>query len=212
MKPRIDYTLYLVTDRGLMSADSIENCVERSVAGGCTVVQLREKDAPSLEFYQTALRVRGITARLGVPLIINDRADIALAVGADGLHIGQGDLPYEAARKIVGREMVVGVSASSLAQAVAAARAGADYLGVGAFFATGTKTDAALMGLDELRLIRRQVSIPLVVIGGINKTTIPRFRGSGIDGIAVVSAVVSQPDEAAAARELKALFESELRQ
>ncbi|MCL2857855.1 MAG: thiamine phosphate synthase [Oscillospiraceae bacterium] len=208
MKPNIDYTLYLVTDRGLMSAESIESCVGRSVAGGCTVVQLREKDAPSLEFYKTAIRVREITARLGVPLIINDRADIALAVGANGLHVGQDDLPYEAARKIVGHEMVVGVSAGNLEQALAAAHAGADYLGLGAFFATDTKTDATLMSIDELKLIRRQVSIPLVAIGGINKATIPQFASSGIDGIAVVSAVVSQPDETAAARELRELFES----
>lgn len=208
MKFKIDYTLYLVTDRGLMSAQTIEGCVERAVAGGCTVVQLREKDATSLEFYETALRVREITARLGVPLIINNRADIALAVEADGLHIGQDDLPYEAARKIVGDNMVVGVSAGSLPQALAAAQAGADYLGVGAFFATDTKADAHIMSMDELRLVRERVSIPLVAIGGINKGTIPSFAGSGIDGIAVVSAVVSQPDEAAAAHELKALFES----
>jgi len=191
-----------------MTAASIEDCVERAVVGGCTVVQLREKDAPSGEFYRTALRVREIATRLGVPLIINDRADIALAAGADGLHIGQDDLPYEAAREIMGENAIVGASVSSLEQALDAAMRGADYLGVGAFFATDTKTDATLMTMDELRLIREQVSIPLVAIGGVNKTTIPQFAGSGLDGIAVVSAVVSQPDETAAARELRALFES----
>ena len=207
MKPKIDYTLYLVTDRELMRAQSVEACVERAILGGCTAVQLREKDAPSLLFYDTALRVKEITARHGVPLIVNDRADIALAVDAEGLHIGQDDLPYRAARDIVGPDKIIGVSVSDLPQALAAVEMGADYLGVGAMFSTGTKADAHLTSMDELRRIRERVSIPIVVIGGINKATIPLFRGTGIDGIAVVSGIVSQPDEAAAARELKALFE-----
>lgn len=211
MRANVDYTLYLVTDRELMRASRIEDSVERAVLGGCTVVQLREKQAPSREFYEAALRVRQVTARLGVPLIINDRADIALAVGADGVHIGQGDLPYGAARKIVGADMLVGVSVSTLPEALAAAEQGADYLGVGAMLPTGTKTDAMLTGLDELARIREAVSLPLVVIGGINGDTLPRFAGTGIDGIAVVSAIVSAPDETAAAHELRALFERVVR-
>jgi len=211
VRANVDYTLYLVTDRELMRASRIEDSVERAVLGGCTVVQLREKQAPSREFYEAALRVRQVTARLGVPLIINDRADIALAVGADGVHIGQGDLPYGAARKIVGADMLVGVSVSTLPEALAAAEQGADYLGVGAMLPTGTKTDAMLTGLDELARIREAVSLPLVVIGGINGDTLPRFAGTGIDGIAVVSAIVSAPDETAAAHELRALFERVVR-
>ena len=208
MKSNIDYSLYLVTDRELMAAASIEECVEQAVSGGCTLVQLREKTASSCEFYETAARVRKITADCGVPLIINDRADIALAVNADGVHIGQEDLPYDAVRRIMGKDAIIGVSVSNLTEALAAAALGADYLGVGAMFATGTKTDANITSMRELRRIRAEVNIPLVVIGGINKNTVPLFTGTGIDGIAVVSAVVAQKDAGGAARELKALFHS----
>ena len=206
MRPKIDYSLYLVTDSELMAADTIEECVEQAILGGCTVVQLREKTSSAGDFYRAALRVRETTARLGIPLIINDRADIALAVDADGIHVGQDDLPYEAARRIVGQNKVVGVSVSNLAEALAATEMGADYLGVGAMFATDTKGDANLTSMDELRQIREKVNTPIVVIGGINKNTVPLFRGTGIDGIAVVSAIVAQKDAASAARELKTLF------
>jgi thiamine-phosphate pyrophosphorylase len=208
MKPEIDYTLYLVTDRELMTSDTIEECVEQAVLGGCTVVQLREKTASSREFYETAVKAREITFRLKVPLIINDRADIALAVNADGVHIGQEDLPYNDVRRVIGQDKIIGVSVSNLAEAETAANMGADYLGVGAMFPTGTKTDSNLTSMDELRRIREKIKIPLVVIGGINKNTIPLFKGTGIDGLAVVSAVVSQKDPAGAARELKSLFQS----
>lgn len=207
MKGEIDYSLYLCTDRGLMTSATIEESVEAAVRGGATVVQLREKDCSSREFYELGLRVREITARYGVPLFVNDRADIALAVGADGVHVGQSDLPCRAVRAIA-PGMLVGVSASSLAEAVQAERDGADYLGVGAMFATGTKTDAEIVSMEELEAIRRAVSIPIVVIGGINKQTIPAFRGKGIDGAAVVSAIVAQPDPEAAARELLQLWKS----
>jgi thiamine-phosphate pyrophosphorylase len=206
MKPEIDYTLYLVTDRELMAAACIEECVEQAISGGCTVVQLREKNASSREFYQTALRLRELTARYKVPLIINDRADIALAVDADGIHVGQDDLPYDVVRRMAGADKIIGVSVSNLTEALTAAEMGADYLGVGAMFATDTKTEAALTSMDELNRIRAQVDIPLVVIGGINKSTIPLFCGTGIDGIAVVSAIVSQKNPAETSRELKALF------
>ena len=206
MKSKINYTLYLVTDRELMTSASIEECVGQAIVGGCTIVQLREKTVSSREFYETALRVRKLTSRFNVPLIINDRADIALAVNADGIHIGQSDLPYDALRHIAGADKVIGVSVSNLTEALAAVDMGADYLGVGAMFATSTKTNANLTSMEELRSIREKVNIPIVVIGGINKDTIPFFNGTGIDGIAVVSAVVSQKDPAAAAQELKSLF------
>lgn len=208
MKSNIDYSLYLVTDRELMAAYSIEECVEQAVRGGCTLVQLREKTASSREFYETAVRVRKITADLGVPLLINDRADIALAVDADGVHIGQEDLPLEAVRHIMGKDKIIGVSAGNMAEARAAADAGADYLGTGAMFATDTKTGANIMSMDELRRIRAEIKIPIVAIGGINKNTVPLFAGTGIDGIAVVSAIVSQKDAGGAARELKILFQN----
>ena len=208
MKPDIDYSLYLVTDRELMLADSIEESTEQAIQGGCTVVQLREKNASSREFFDIAVRLRKLTAQHKIPLIINDRVDIALAVEADGIHVGQEDLPYDKVRRIAGDKMIVGVSASNLSEALAAAEMGADYLGVGAMFATGTKTDAQLTSMDELRRIREKVNIPIVVIGGINKNTVPLFKGTGIDGIAVVSAIVSQKDPASAARELKSLFQN----
>jgi thiamine-phosphate pyrophosphorylase len=208
MKRKIDHSLYLVTDRELMAAASVEECVEQAVSGGCTVVQLREKTASSREFYETAVRVRKITADCGVPLIINDRADIALAVNADGVHVGQDDLTLEAARRIMGKDAIIGVSAHNLTEALAAAAMGADYLGVGAIFATATKKDADSTTMDELRRIRAEIKIPIVAIGGINKNNLPFFAGTGIDGIAVVSAIVCQKDASGAARELKALFQN----
>lgn len=212
MKPKIDYTLYLCTDRGLMSTSTLEEAVEQAARGGCTVVQLREKDCSSLEFYQLALRVKAITDRYRLPLLINDRADIALAVGAAGVHAGQSDLPCRVLRRMLGPDKIVGISASTLEEAVAAQQDGADYLGVGAMYATGTKTDARLVTMDTLRQIRRAVSIPIVVIGGINPTTIPNFRATGIDGLAVVSAILSQPDVAAAAQRLRRLFDETIRE
>ena len=205
---QIDYSLYLVTDRELMTTATVEQSVEQAIQGGATVVQLREKLASSRMFYETALRVRAVTRQYGVPLIINDRVDLALAVDADGVHVGQDDLPVEVVRRILGPDKLVGVSAGTLEEAKRAEAMGADYLGVGAMYATGTKTDADLTTMAELARIRQAVRIPIVVIGGINRNTVPQFAGSGIDGIAVVSAIVAQPDIPAAARELKALFEA----
>lgn len=208
MKPSIDYTLYLVTDQELMSSPTIEECVEKAVEGGCTLVQLREKAVSSRSFYETAKNVRELTSRLRVPLIINDRADIALAVNADGVHVGQDDLPVGAARRIVGPNRIVGVSVGNLNEALSAVKAGADYLGVGAMYPTGTKTDAEITTIEELRRIRSAVSVPIVVIGGINKNTVQNFNSIGIDGLSVVSAIISQPDITKAAKELKVLFQA----
>lgn len=205
-KKTVDYSLYLCTDRHLMSAATVEEAVEQAVAGGCTVVQLREKSCSSREFLELALRVRGITDSAGVPLIINDRVDIALASGAAGVHVGQSDLPADAVRRLMGPEGLVGVSVSCAEQAVHAVRDGADYLGVGAMYPTDTKKDTTAVSLEELANIRAAVDVPIVVIGGINKRTVPDFRGSGINGLAVVSAVIAQPDIRAAARELVTLF------
>jgi len=206
MKPDIDYSLYLVTDRDCMSSATIEESVEQAIAGGCTLVQLREKNISSLDFYRTAQKMREVTARFGVPLIINDRVDIALAVNADGVHVGQEDLPANVVRQLIGADKIMGVSASNLEQALTAVAAGADYLGVGAMYATGTKRDADMTTMEELRRIRAAVELPIVVIGGINKKTIPHFRGINIDGIAAVSAIVAEDDIPGAARELKKLF------
>lgn len=206
MKRDVDYSLYLCTDRALMSAPTVEQCVEQAVKGGCTVVQLREKDCSSRAFYELALRVKAVTGRYSVPLIINDRVDIALAAGADGVHVGQSDLPAAAVRRIIGQDKILGVSASSLEEAVKAQEDGADYIGVGAMFSTATKTDAKLVTMEELIKIRAAVTVPIVVIGGINQETAPLFKGTGVDGLAVVSAIVAQPDIEAAARGMRSLF------
>ncbi len=204
MKP--DYSLYLVTDRMLMRTKTLDEAVEQAVIGGCTIVQLREKESLSLDFYVLALEMKKITDRYGIPLIINDRIDIAMAVGAAGVHIGQKDIPADIARKLIGKNMLLGVSTASVAEAVNAAKAGADYLGVGAMFPTGTKPDAGFVSMEELGRIRRAVDIPIVVIGGISKENAMLFQPMGIDGLAVVSAVIAQPDIKKSAADLKSLF------
>lgn len=201
-----DYTLYLCTDRGLMSTDTLEKAVEQAVKGGVTMVQLREKDCSSKEFYETALRVKKITDSYQVPLIINDRVDIALAVDADGVHVGQSDLPASVVRKILGPDKIIGVSARNTELAVKAAQDGADYLGVGAMYATGTKQDAKVTSREELLKIREAVDIPIVVIGGINKNNLVNFKGIGINGLAVVSAVIAAENIEAAAAEMVRKF------
>ena len=204
MKP--DYSLYLVTDRMLMRTKTLGEAVEQAVIGGCTIVQLREKEILSLDFYVLASEMKKITDRYGIPLIINDRIDIAMAVGAAGVHIGQKDIPADIARKVIGKDMLLGVSAVSAAEAVNAAKAGADYLGVGAMFPTGTKPDAGFVSMEELERIRKAVDIPIVVIGGISKENAMLFQPMGIDGLAVVSAVIAQPDIKKSAADLKSLF------
>ena len=204
MKP--DYSLYLVTDRRLMSTKTLGEAVEQAIAGGCTLVQLREKEISSLDFYVLASEMKKTTDRYGIPLIINDRIDIAMAVDAAGVHIGQKDIPADIARKVIGKDMLLGVSAVSAAEAVNAAKAGADYLGVGAMFPTGTKPDAGFVSMEELGRIRRAVDIPIVVIGGISRENAMLFQPMGIDGLAVVSAVIAQPDIKKSAADLKSLF------
>ncbi len=204
MKP--DYSLYLVTDRMRMSTRTLGEAVEQAVIGGCTLVQLREKDISALDFYALALEIKKITDRYGIPLIINDRIDIAMAAGAAGVHIGQQDIPADIARKVIGKDMLLGVSVSSAAEAIDAVKAGADYLGVGAMFPTGTKPDAGFVSMEELGRIRKAVDIPIVVIGGISRENAMLFRPMGVDGLAVVSAVIAQPDIKKSAADLKSLF------
>jgi len=206
MKAKIDYSIYLVTDRDLMSTETLEEAVEQAIIGGCTLVQLREKDCSSFDFYNTAVKVKGITDKYNVPLLINDRLDIALAVDAAGVHVGQSDLPATVVRKIVGEDKIIGVSTGSLEQALKAQKDGADYIGVGAMYATGTKKDANSTSMEELKKIRENISLPIVVIGGINKERIKDFDGIGIDGLAIVSAIISQKDIGEATRKLKSIF------
>ena len=205
MKPKIDYSLYLVTDRELMSSKSIEESVERAILGGCTVVQLREKDISTRDFFELGLRVKKITDKHRVPLIINDRVDIAKAIGAAGVHVGQDDMPAKLARAIIGKKKILGVSASKLDEALTAVSDGADYLGVGAVFSSATKPDANVTGLLELKRISENVKIPIVAIGGINEETIPIMQQAGvkIDGAAIVSAIVSAADPTEASKKMK---------
>ncbi len=208
MKNKIDYTLYLCTDRDLMSSATIEENVELAIKGGCTVIQLREKNCSSKEFYDLAVSVKKITDKYNVPLIINDRVDIAMAVDAAGVHIGQSDLPADVVRRIIGDDKIIGVSTAKLAEALKAVKDGADYLGVGAMYSTDTKTDARPVTMEELKKIRTNVDIPIVVIGGINMNTLGNFKDIGIDGLAVVSAIVAQPDVEKAAKDMYEAFTS----
>lgn len=204
---KVDYTLYLCTDSGLMSCKTVEESVEKGILGGCSVVQLREKNASSLELYQLAVRVKSVTDKYNVPLIINDRLDICQAAGAAGVHLGQTDLPCSAARRILGEGKIIGVSAATPEEAAKAQADGADYLGVGAVFPTSTKTNTRPVTADTIRLIRKAVTIPFVVIGGVNAENIAQLYGLGINGAAVISAVVSQQDITAAAAKMRAAAE-----
>ena len=206
MKPDMNYTLYLCTDRRLMTTDTLEEAVELAIQGGVTVVQLREKDCTSREFYEEAEKVKAITDAYEIPLLINDRLDIALAVGADGVHLGQTDIPVWAARDILGADKIVGATANTLEKAEEAWKSGADYLGVGDVFGTSTKADTIHVTLEELAAIKKQVEIPVVAIGGINAENISSLKATGVDGAAVISAILAKMDITAAAETLISNF------
>ncbi len=204
----VDYTLYLVTDRGLSRGRSTLEIVEAAVRGGATCVQLREKQCTTREFIEQARMVRDRLRQLNTPLIINDRLDVALAVEADGVHLGQSDMPLEFARSIVADKMLIGISAESLPDAIEAERGGADYLGVSPIYATPTKTDTApSLGLEGLRQIRAAVNLPLVGIGGLNHKNAGQVIRSGADGVAVVSAIVAADDPEQAARNMRSVID-----
>lgn len=207
MKPRVDYSLYLCTDRGLMTSDTIEEGVELAIKGGATVVQLREKKCSGREFLTVARSVKEVTDAYEIPLIINDRVDIALAVDADGVHLGQKDIPAAVAREILGKHKIIGVSANSEALALRAQKDGADYIGVGDVFGTLTKENTSHVSLEQLKIIRERVKIPIVAIGGIHAGNVEQLKGTGIDGIAVISAVLGAKNITAAAEELVELLE-----
>ena len=199
-----DLSLYLVTDRGLSRGRSTVDIVRAAVAGGVTCVQLREKSCGTREFVDEARAVRALLAGTGVPLIVNDRIDVALAVGADGVHLGQTDMRIADARRLTGPGMLIGISAECLEDAVRAQAEGADYIGVSPVFSTPTKTDTAPpLGLAGIAAIRAAVSLPLVGIGGIGPANAAAVIRAGCDGIAVVSAIVSAADPRKAAAELK---------
>ena len=200
----VDYSLYLVTDRGLSRERSTLEIVTAAVNGGATVVQLREKHCSTRDFTEQALAIKDFLKDRGVPLIINDRVDVAQAIEAEGVHLGQTDMPLEVAKKILGDSMIIGISAESLQDAIEAEKGGADYLGVSPIYATPTKTDTATpLGPEGLREIRKAVRLPLVGIGGLNRDNAVEVIRSGANGIAVVSAIVAADDPEVAARELK---------
>ena len=203
----VDYSLYLVTDRGLARGRSTLEIVSAAVHGGVTVVQLREKDCSTRDFIEQALTIKAFLKDRGVPLMINDRLDVAQAVKADGVHLGQTDMPLKVAKKILGDSMIIGISAESQQDAVEAEKGGADYLGVSPIYATPTKSDTALpLGLEGLREIRKAVRLPLVGIGGLNRDNAAEVIRSGADGVAVVSAIVAADDPQTAADALKQII------
>ena len=201
---RIDYSLYLVTDRALARGRPLADVVRAAVAGGVTCVQLREKDASAREFAAAARELLALLRPLGVPLIVNDRIDVALAAGADGVHVGQQDLSVADARRLGPPGWIVGVSAESVADAARAERDGADYVGASPVFATPTKADhAPPLGLAGLRALRAATKLPLVAIGGLHAGNARETIRAGADGLAVVSAIVAADDPRAAAAELR---------
>ena len=207
VNPR-DLRLYLCTDRVLALRRPIIEAVEAAVAGGVTMVQLREKTASTRDFYRLALEIHALTRRCHLPLVINDRLDIALAIGAEGIHLGQSDLPLPVARRLAGNAMFIGLSASTQEEALRAQAEGADYLGVGAVYPTGTKADAGgAIGLEELARIRAAVHIPVAAIGGVNEGNAPQVMETGVAGIAVISGILSRPDIEAAARNLRRIVD-----
>lgn len=195
--------LYAVTDRAWAAGEEdFFRQIEAAIDGGAAIVQLREKQLDDAAFLREAERFVELCRRKGAVSIINDRADIAARTGADGVHVGQEDLAAARARDLLGPDKLVGVSAHSVEEALAAQAAGADYLGIGAAFATGTKTDAAPISRDTIRAITRAVDLPAVAIGGISRDNILELAGCRLDGVAVVSALFAQPDVKAAAAEL----------
>ncbi|MBW2607639.1 MAG: thiamine phosphate synthase [Deltaproteobacteria bacterium] len=204
MKPEsIDYSLYLVTDRSLSRGKATLEIVKAAICGGVTCVQLREKNCSTLEFIKEALSVKEYLKKHNIPLIINDRVDVAQAVQADGVHLGQTDMPLKMAKDILKGSMIIGISVESLEDAIRAEKDGADYIGISPIFATPTKTDTAPpLGLEGLKVICKAVSLPKVAIGGLNRKNAGEVILNGAGGIAVVSAIVSADDPRKAAEEL----------
>lgn len=194
MKAQPDYSIYLVTDDGCLQGRALIDCVREALEGGVTLVQYRAKTASSAEMYNEALQLKALCDSFKVPLIINDRLDIAMAVGAAGVHLGQDDLPCAAARKILGEDYIIGVSAHNPAEAKAALQSGADYLGCGAVFGTATKADVKKLGTDGLAAICKAKGLPVVGIGGVTADNYREVRAAGADGAAIVSGILAQPD------------------
>lgn len=197
--------LYAVTDRYWLNGARLYDKVEETLQGGATFIQLREKNLDEEEFLQEAIEIKELCKKYNVPFVINDNVDIALKMDADGVHVGQSDMEAGNVRELLGNDKIIGVSAQTVEQALLAQERGADYLGVGAVFPTGSKDDAIEVGPEMLRDICQAVDIPVVAIGGISKDNVSELAGSGIDGIAVISAIFGQKNLKAATEELKTL-------
>ncbi len=208
LKTKFDLKLYVLTDRSFLDGERLEDKVKQIIAGGATIIQLREKNISSREFLETAINIRKITSDSGIPMIINDRLDIALASDADGLHVGQDDMPARIARRILGNNKILGVSASNVSEAIQAELDGADYIGVGAIFPTDSKNDARYVTISELVKITETVSIPVVAIGGINENNALSLEGTRVSGIAVISAIFSKRDVRGATQNMRKLVDA----
>lgn len=202
----VNYKMYLLSDRGILKDRDLLVSLEEAILGGVSVIQFREKDSSSLEFYEMAMRVKKLTQKYDIPLIINDRLDIALAVDADGVHLGQSDLPARVARELLGQDKIIGVSTANIEEAEQAVKDGADYIGVGALFPTRTKSNTRCVTLEELANIKNKIAIPVVAIGGINRENIHLLKKTNIDGCAVVSAILGEKDIKQATEELLNVF------
>ena len=203
----VDLSLYLVTD----NSDDVEkflNTIEEGIKGGVTVVQIREKTADTLEFYNLALKVKEITTKYDVPLIINDRVDVALAIDADGVHVGQSDIPCSVTRRLIGEDKILGVSAATIEEAKKAEKDGADYIGTGAVFPTATKDDAPKITKKDLKEIVDSINIPVVAIGGITLENASQLNDTGIAGLSVVSAIMSSENPKESSEKLLNIFNS----
>lgn len=186
--------LYLVTDSDILKDRNFYECIEEALKGGVTMLQLREKEASGKEFLEKAIKLRELTKKYNVKFIINDRVDIAMLCDADGVHVGQSDIPADEVRKLIGKDKIVGVSARTIEEAMVAKENGADYLGVGAMFTTTTKLDAKSVTIDQLKAIKKEVKLPIVTIGGLSLNNIEKLKECNIDGFAVVSAILGAVD------------------
>ncbi len=202
-----DLLLYAVTDRSWLNGQTLCEQVEQALKGGVTFLQLREKELDDQEFFEEAQVIQQLCRKYQVPFLINDNVALAAKIGADGVHVGQSDMAAGEARAKLGPDRIIGVSARTVEEALEAQRQGADYLGVGAVFHTGSKADAAEVDHQVLRDICRAVDIPVIAIGGITRDNVAQLKHSGICGIAVISAIFAQKNIEAAARELRMLTE-----
>ena len=202
-----DLLLYAITDRAWLNGETLLEQVEKSIKGGATFMQLREKNLDDETFLQEAVEIQELCRKHGIPFVVNDNVDIAVKMGADGIHVGQSDMEAGDVRAMFGEDAILGVSAQTVEQALLAEKRGADYLGVGAVFPTGSKDDADDVSHEELKAICEAVSIPVVAIGGISRNNVMELKGTGIDGIAVISAIFAQPDIEKATAELRKVTE-----